>query len=230
MKIGGAIARLKVALNKGVPSNDSRYSDEFLYSQLMTMRAKRLRQKLDQFAFISPFTFSFIDCVPLELGKFADCPCFTTDCWILRSKYKIPQLISYRSGLYLKVYTIEGKEISETSQIKNKLKEHRKVNVDSLGFFFHNDYLYITGSTTLKVVSLNGIFSDPMKLKDLPRCDTNGNSLPITCFNPLEDEYPIDEELYEDVEMLVIQKLLSYEQSTFEDTENNDRKNIQTNQ
>jgi len=223
MKLNEAITRLKVALNKGIPSNDGRYSSEYLYSQLKTMRAKRLRQKLDQFAFISNYTFSTIDCIPLVLGQFSDCPCFTSDCFILRSKYQIPQLISYRSGLYLKVFTISGKEISETSKIKENNKQYRKTQVNELGYFFHNNYLFIVGSTTLKTVMLTGIFVDPLELEEIPLCDPEGNPLNGTCFNPLTENFPIDEELYEDIEAMIIQKILTFEQSTTEDTENNDR-------
>lgn len=224
MKISNAISRLQISLNGGVPSNDSRYSSEFLYSNLITMRAKRLRQKLDQSAHLSHENFTTIDCLPLELGTFADCPCYTSDCKILRSKYEIPSLIGSRIGNFIKLYTLDGIEINETSPSKVQLKKYRKTQSKDLAYYFHKNRLYIIGSTSLKVVMLVAIFFDPVELSSLPKCNTEGTPLSIPCFNPEEEDFPMDQELYEDVEQMLLQKLVALYQIP-PDTQNNDNSN-----
>ena len=154
MKINEAISRLKILLENGIASDDTILSNRFLYSILKTLRTKRIRQKLDSYFFLSPFYYNTIDCVPLELGKFADCPCFTNNCFILRSKYKIPKIMSTRNKLAIKaVTTITGQIISETSPTQDEYKKYTRTKKEGIFYFIHNDYLYITGTTTLKVIT-----------------------------------------------------------------------------
>jgi hypothetical protein len=224
MKIAQAISRLQISLNGGVPSNDSRYSSEFLYSNLITMRAKRIKQKLDQSAFLSHENFSTIDCIPLELGTFADCPCYSSDCKVLRSKYELPKIIGSRIGNYVKVYTIQGIEINETNPSKVAIKKYRKTNSDELGYYFHKNRIYITGSTSLKVVMFIAITFDPIELSSLPKCNSEGDVISDSCFNPETEDFPMDQELYEDIEAMLIQKLVTLYQIP-QDTQNNDNSN-----
>lgn len=225
MTINDAITRIKVPLANGIPSDDFPYSDEHIYSMLQTMRSKRLRQKMDQDAFISQFSYSVIDCVPLEWGKYSDCPCYTSDCFILRSKYKIPSFISNRTGLPIIVTTLNGNIISEGSITKEQFNNYKRSKVKTLNYFIHNDYLYITGSNQLKVVSIKGILNDPLELKDIPICDTEGNSLGV-CHDPLNEKYPIDMELFEDIETMILEKAFKYRQYGIKDEENNDSEDV----
>lgn len=211
MKINEAIARLQTILNKGVPSDDTRYAEEFLYSLLKTMRAKRIRQKLDQYVYLSPFNFSTIECLPLELGHFSDCPCFTSNCWILRSKVKLPKIMNHRSGLMIQsVSTIDGRVLSGSTAEKEEFSKYTMTGntKDRLVYFIHNDRLYIKGSTTLKVVSVTALFEDPLDLTTINACDPNGEELEATCFDPLDEDYPIDMDIFDDVEAMILDKIL----------------------
>lgn len=226
MIINEAISRLQIKLNRGVPSDDSRYSDEFLYSLLKTMRSKRLRQKLDQSVYLSDFNYNTIPCLPLELGHFSDCPCFTDDCFILRSTVQLPKIMSFRTSIAVKyVTTIDGQTLTHTSFSANKYDKHRKVQAtdDNLRYFIHNNYLYVVGSTTLKVVTLTAIFEDPLELNGINACDTEGNPIPGTCFNPKTEDFPLESELYDDVESMIMETLLKHVEITPQDNENNSK-------
>jgi hypothetical protein len=180
---------------------------------------------MDQDTFLSQFSYSFIECIPLEWGKFSDCPCYSSDCFILRSKYKIPSFISNKTGMPITVTTISGNLISETSITKEEFSEYRRTKIKVLGYFIHNDYIFITGSNNLKVISIKGILNDPLELKDLPMCDTEGNELDA-CYDPLNETYPIDMELFEDIEAMIMDKTVKYRQYGIKDEENNDSEDV----
>lgn len=225
MKINEAISRLRVILKNGIASDDNMLSSRFVYSILKTLRTKRIRQKLDSYFYLSPFYYSTIDCLPLELGHFADCPCFTNDCFILRSKYKIPKIMSTRNKLAIKaVNTINGKIISESSPTKEEYKKYTKTKKDELAYFIHNNYLFIKGSTTLKVVSITAIFENPLDLTTINACDPNGNELG-PCYDPTTQDFPIDEDLFDDVENMALDKLVKTMMRMPEDNENNAKNN-----
>lgn len=222
MKINEAISRLRVLLENGVASDDTQLAHRFLYSILKTLRTKRIRQRIDSVLYLSPFYYNTIDCLPLELGKFADCPCFTNDCFILRSKYKIPKIVSTRNKLAIKaVTTIDGKNIYETSPTKDDHKEYSRTKTKNLFYFIHNGYLFITGSTTLKVVTITAIFENPLDLADINACDPDGNALPIVCFDPKEQDFPIDEDLFDDIEDMALEKIYKVMLRMPNDNENN---------
>lgn len=225
MKINEAISRLRVILKNGIASDDNTLSSRFLYSILKTLRAKRIRQKLDSYFYLSPFYYSTIDCVPLELGHFTDCPCFTNDCFILRSKYKIPKVMSTRNKLAIKsVNTLTGKIISESSPTKEEYKKYTRTKKDELAYFIHNNYLFIKGSTTLKVISITAIFENPLDLASINACDTEGNELG-PCYDPTTQDFPIDEDLFDDVENMALEKLVKTMLKMPEDNENNSKNN-----
>jgi len=226
MKINEAISRLRVILKNGIASDDNTLSNRFLYSILKTLRTKRIRQKLDSYLYLSPFYFLTIDCLPLELGKFADCPCFTNDCYILRSKYKLPKIMSTRNKLAIKaVNTLNGDILSESSPTKEEYKKYTRTKKNELSYFIHNNYLFIKGSTTLKVVSITAIFENPLDLASITAVDCNGTPLAITCFNPTTQDFPIDEDLFDDVENMALEKLMKTMIKLPEDNENNAKNN-----
>lgn len=226
MKINEAISRLRVILKNGIASDDNTLSSRFLYSILKTLRTKRIRQKLDSYFYLSPFYYSTIQCLPLELGKFNDCPCFTNDCYILRSKYEIPKIMSTRNKLAIKAVTnLNGKILSESSPTKEEYKKYTKTKKDELTYFIHNNYLFIKGSTTLKVVAVTAIFENPLDLSTINACDTEGNELDVCVYDPSKQDFPIDEDLFDDVENMALDKLVKVMIKMPEDNENNAKNN-----
>lgn len=224
MKINEAISRLRVLLENGIASDDNQLSNRFLYSILKTLRTKRIRQKLDSILYLSPFYYNTIDCLPLELGKFADCPCFTNDCFILRSKYKLPKVMSTRNKLAIKaITTIQGKSLYETTPTKDEYKKYTNTKKEGLFYFIHNGYLFVTGSTTLKVVTFTAIFENPLDLAGINACDPDGNNLPSVCFDPKSQDFPIDEDLFDDIEDMALEKLVKVMARMPNDSENNAR-------
>lgn len=229
MKLDEAIARLRVALARGIPSDDDRYSDRYIYSEFKTTRALAIYQKLNKYHSVSQYNYNTIDCLELELGQYSDCPCYTDDCYILRSVNPLPEIVSYKDGLAIEgVYTINGKEITYMQQKKSKFKEFRRTGHKDLFYFIHNDYLYVLGSTKLKVVSMTAVFVDPTELADMEACEDPNN--PVVCYDPYAEDFPIDEELFNTIESMILAKHMQYDERMEVDNENNARDTQITNE
>lgn len=229
MTILEAIARIKAPLSAGISADDERISDRYLYSELKTTRAKVLHQRLNSYHSLSQNNYTTIDCMPLELGQYSDCPCYTTDCYILRSKYPLPRIITYKDGLAIEgVYTLDGREITLMQQKKSQFRRFRRTGHDDLFYFIHNNYVYVLGSTTLKVISITAAFADPMELSSISACG-NGDD-PSACFDLTTSDFPIDDDLFDSVEKIILQKHLQVDERMPNDTENNARDTEQTNE
>ena len=113
--------------------------------------------------------------------------------------------MSTRNKLAIKgITTIQGKSLYETTPTKDEYKQYTNTKKEGLFYFIHNGYLYITGSTTLKVVTFTAIFENPLDLAGINACDPDGNNLPNACFEPKTQDFPIDEDLFDDVEDMAL--------------------------
>lgn len=186
-----------VSLLRGLIEQYSRssepYTDEFLYEVLSVSRAEVLKQRLDKFVNISSDNWLKI-CFELEVVKSYNCNCVPAylNCQVLRTKYKVPQLLSGRNKSKISIALLDGTNINivpEADWIRAKDNEFKSK-------FYHashvNGYLYFWNlPLKLKVVEVTGLFADPTKLADIPCNDTTSG----TCFDIYSSDFPIDEEL-----------------------------------
>ena len=228
MIINDHISHIQSLFSKGIASDDVRLEDEHIYHLMKLYRNKLIFDKQNKFYKLSPFNYQTIGCLPLVQEELNDCDCFETGCLVLKSKCEIPKALMYRNDILLKVTTLDGVSISATSITKQNYKKYRKVQLSKFGWFIHNNRLVIVGDIRLKVVSIKGIFEDPRSLQNICPCDDEGNELEGSCFNPLEDEFPIDSDLVPVMYKMIIEDLrLMY--SYPEDNENNAKSNEITN-
>lgn len=190
MTIGQHISNLR-GLIKQFSRTSEPYTDQFLYEVLSICRASVLEQKLKKFYNVDSSNIITF-CMALELSKSHNCDCVPAalDCLVLKSKYKIPKVISSRNKSKLWVKTIGGKII-------NLIDERgwlRRKDVDTTQYYgsIINDYLYIWNAPQqLKVVEISGIFSDPTELVDIPNCNPVTGTPTGLCFDILSSEYPL---------------------------------------
>lgn len=222
MIINEHISHLQSMVNHGNPSDDNRLEDEHVYHLMKMYRSRLIHDKQNKFYKLSPFSYQTIACLPLIQEELNDCDCFETGCLVLKSKCDIPKTLSYRNNTILKITSIDGRTIPVTSITKETYKKYRKTSINKFGWFIHNNKLIVVGDLRLKVVTLTGIFEDPLALKDVCSCDDGAISAP--CFDPLEDDFPIDIELVPIMYKLILEDLgLMYKYP--EDNENNSKSN-----
>lgn len=172
-------------------SDDTSYTDSYLYSLLIQARAEVLSQKLRKLQPLSKFNEQTI-CVPLERVSFHDCSCVSVGCDVMKSSFEIPQPITTRSGMYLKVMTINGEELPMIEAARRPVVIHSETLGDKLSYDLYDRELVIWNSLTIPVVLVRGIFYDPLDLANLPECNTDGTETGNTCYDPTEEEFPIE--------------------------------------
>lgn len=219
------IYAVKNLMNKGVASDDSRYSNALIAHILKIIRATLIERKADKYYYISEQSFQSL-CMPLELGKFDNC-CIDfedEDCFILKSVYKIPKTLNTRWGDFIKITDLVGNVVSKTSVTANKFAKYSLTNSpQKIGWFIHDQHLYIINNKKLELILINALFSDPTEIENL-NCKAND----LDCPSIYEEEFPIDSDLIDPLYKMTIEYLQNAIRIP-EDNENNSRSNEMTN-
>lgn len=209
-------------MNAGSPSDDNRFSNRLVYHFLKIVRARLVKQKADSKNFIAEDNYQAI-CMPLIKTTFHDCDCVPyDDCMILRSKYKIPKQLTPYMGSALQVYFLDGKPIGRISEPAAAKLEYSLIGDSPIAFFFHDGYIYITGTLLLKAIQIYGVFEDVDNLSSYTICDVDGTESDNPCYNPETDTFPIDADLVFPMYQMVI-NILSIGKQMPEDNVNNAR-------
>lgn len=185
-------------------SDDSDYTDQFLYELLRQARAKILSQRVTKAKKVSNTNWQRI-CMPLELDTFYDCSCVPSDdCKVLKSRYKIP---TYIRNL-IRVTTLGGDNISESLSLSDvKRRQYSKILKNKKTWLISGGYLYIFNDNMLKTVLVEAVFEDPSSLAEIDNCDSDGTSTGVACFNMDTSDFPIDDHLAADTRSLIYPEL-----------------------
>ena len=231
MKIKEVIQRVQSLYSKGAQSDDSRLSSRHIYSKIKTIRTKLLTQKAKKKQAISQWNYQTLPCVELVSVPAHQCPCLPPiGCDILRSKHPLPKpLIGLSTDLIQNVTTIDRSlkidriGINALNSQKGNKYTSKKVN-----YFIFEDYLYISTPSKIKVVSLTGLFEDPIDVHSfksyceaVPCVDCDSN-----CIDYLEAEFKIDVDLIDTLVELSVQELIGVFSKSREDLTNNSVDNL----
>ena len=190
MTIGQHISNLR-DLIKQYSRNTEPYTDQFLYEVLSICRGDFLRQELKKFHNTDSSNYITF-CMALEQSKSHNCDCVPTalNCLVVKSKYKIPNVLSSRNKNRLWAKTLGGKIIN----IIDERAWLRRKDLDTNEYFgsIINEYLFIWNAPlTLKVIEVTGLWSDPLDLQNIPNCNPVTGQPESTCYNILEADYPL---------------------------------------
>lgn len=179
-------------------ADDSNYENEFLFVLLNNANATWLRRKLDNNEKVNDWNWPSY-CIELEAGLSHDCDCVPVGCKVLKSKYKIPKPLLSRNRLMIKVYTIDGKEIENTTEEKIKVSKYDEIKKKQLAYSVNNQKLIIwNGNPELivpRAVIIKSLSVDPTEWGTVESCNPNsGNPTGDVCFDIDTSEYPMDEE------------------------------------
>ena len=192
-KLGQYISDLRGLIEQYSRTSEP-YTDQFLYRLLSVSRGKILKQRLDKFVNISNDNWLRV-CFQLEVVNSYNCNCVPDylECKVLRTKYKVPQVLSGRNKSKIKVSLLDGTSINVVSEsewirakdneFKSKLPHASQVN----------GYIYIWNlPLNLKVVQIEGLWADVTSLSSIQCNDGFGD---VPCFDMTTTDFPIDEEL-----------------------------------
>ena len=172
-------------------SDDSIYSDEFLYSLLKDARVTLLERENKKFTKDSEFHKQMI-CMPLVIDTYHDCDClpFEVKCKILKSKFPLPKVLTGRNKELIRVLTVDGYNqipFIQSTDLKNLKYSRTKGKGNKYGIV--NNYLTIFNNLQIKLVLIEGIFEDPLELQKITYCDEEGNE--TQCYDLNETDFPI---------------------------------------
>lgn len=226
MIIGELIQRIQSLYSKGVQSDDARLSSRHIYNKIKTVRTRLLSQDRMKLKKLSPWDQNTLRCVELEAIPAYECPCILpSSCkTVLRSKYKLP--------------TIIGSMISSINSIENSVKIDlinknsaryigaNKYTGNKVNSFLEDGYLYVIKETSLGVLSLRGVFEDPIEVEAFNSycegCDTCG------CESYLDKEFTLDSGKTETLIESSVSELVEYFRSTLEDQTSNSKDSLTT--
>lgn len=207
-KLREHIYAVKNILERGLASDDSRLSEKLIAFLLKTARSQLIKEKINKYKEVSQLSYQTI-CVPLELTTYHDCDCIpeSVGCKILKSTCKIPRDLVSKWGSSLTVLTASGRILDMSSLTQNDLTKYSDTNKNpKIAYFIENQHIYVLNNTDLKIVLLSAIWEDPEIINTFCKCN-NGKLTEEPCYDPIDDDFPIDAELSRPMRLMVIQEL-----------------------
>lgn len=230
MLISEIIQRIQSLYSKGVQSDDSRLTPRHIYNKMVTVRTKLISQKAKKKQKISQWNYQTIPCVELEKAPIHECPCLPPiGCDILKTKNPLPEpLTDLNKHLLQSVTSLDGSIIySEVGWTEKKYKSSNKYTGKKPDYFIRNDYLYVTHKSGPKIITITGLFEDPIEVENYPSfCPGEDCTDCDDCTSPLDKDFPIDVDLIDTLIEMSVNELIILFSKNIEDLTNNTQDNI----
>lgn len=207
-------------INRGPKTDDARVSDRLVEHFLKVSRSRLLRQKIDKGHNISELNYATI-CFPLQSEEYDDCDCLPDDvsCQVLKSTCKIPRYLVGSRVNNLIVEFINGTIVPRGNVTLGNLAQYSISGSFSEPFWtIQNQRLLIFNNDRLPLVLVRAIWEDPSDIVNF--CDCTNLDEDVPCYDPREDEFPIDPDLVDPMYRLTMEMLGLLNQYP-EDTLNN---------
>ena len=205
---------LEIASSGGNP-NEFKISNEQILFWCEEIRAKLIAQTLAKRDDINDSWIQYIGCVELEQVQDSTCCLVDTDCYILKSKKKIPSTIdTWKDNMIISVSTIEGLSIPKSNPIKQRYQKYNKYTGNKNSWYLKDNYLYVINNQLLSIVSLSGIFETPSELSNFTDCNNQ------VCFS-LDSPYPISLNMASNIVDIVIKTKVNPFMTYPQDNSNN---------
>lgn len=230
MKLEEIIQRIQSLYSKGVNSDDTRLTSRHIYNKMLTVRSKLISQEAKKKQKINQWNYQTIPCIEFIKAPIHECPCLPPiGCEILRSKYPLPKpLTNFDSHLIQSVTTLDGNIIfSEISWIEKKYKSANKFTAKKPDYYIRSNYLYVTVSTKIRVITLTGLFDDPLAVEKFAsycedvECEDCNN-----CESPMDKEFPMDNDMIDTLVDMSLNELIVLFSQNIEDLTNNTQDNL----
>jgi hypothetical protein len=146
-------------------SDDTYFQDEEIYKALVDARALVIERKLEKGKQYPEYMYQTI-CMLLCLDRYSDCNCVPAeyDCMVLKTKNEIPDAFFNGYTTLVRITTLSGEEISETTEQQARLRKYRKTRNNSLYYVLANKRgtIFNSPQNKLKAIKLRGLFIDPV--------------------------------------------------------------------
>lgn len=208
------VSDIRNIASSGKENYSMRIEDENIQFWVNEARSKFIAEAINKRENITDVWIQAIHCLEMELVDKSECCFITTNCFILRSKLKLPPTIEYyNDNGIIKVVTGDGKIITKSNNFEATYNQYNKYTGNKSNWYLQNGYLYITNEELIDYVSVYAIFEDPMDLVDFINCED------APCFS-IEDPYPCSLKMANDITNYVIRAKVLPFYSTIPDKSN----------
>ena len=193
------VADVRNIADSGENNYSFRISDEQFAFWVHEIRAMLISQAIGKRQDISDIWVQALPCMELELVDSSDCCIITTDCYILRTKVRLPSSIETSGDNFIiRVTTPTGDIISKSNPFEAKYNKYNKYTAKKANWYLQDGYLYITNEKLLEYVNIFAIFENPEELSGYSNC--GGSS----CFN-WDSPYPCSLKMGNDITNIIMQ-------------------------
>lgn len=192
MKTIEVIDRVKSLFReRNIGQEDKLLSNRQVYNKLISSRARILSQALDSHKTLSTFCYQ-----TLYVELTATTMVYDNTTPVLRSKNTIPNIITERNQLAIQSISNINNTLllSPVNQEQTPYINYNKYTGKDLYYYFINNHLYIKNTMALGAVIITAIFYNPLAISGT--------------VNYLEQDFPVDETVLDNIVALTLQELL----------------------
>ena len=229
--ISQAINTVRTELKK--TTNDSIYSNRFIYGKLKKYRNLLLKRDADRNRLRNSNAVQTLTCLNLEQVDMIEC-CDGIDSGynVTRSAYKIPKFLdSVMEKRYIRIYDMLRTNVYEEKAPEVIIQQKRmKFKYPSLSFYIRNNYLYVDGfNNQVKMpekILIDGVFESPEDVDTFNMCEEDAccDDNTTCVFIPmLSREFNCPGHLQAVCEQMCLEELLKTASSLQQDRENDSK-------
>ncbi len=164
MRLEDLIQHVQTMYSRGVHSDDSRLTNRFIYSKLVSARALLLQGSSKEIANPTNGAEQTIDCVELVEVNGSDCyECNETDdCGTLRSRFQIPR--TFGGAPYRFVSSLDRSISYDYVEARaERYKRFRRYTSKRPSYYTRDGFLFTSYKEGPRVIAVEGVFEDPIE-------------------------------------------------------------------
>jgi hypothetical protein len=189
-------------------SDDSLFTDQFLYNEISGITARLIAEKYSSDKEVSYVHWQTIT-LKLKREKYVDCGCVQVGCTILRSIETIPPVVvTYLKRPLIRVRLFSGELLPYVRPERQRTNRYSETMGDSPAYYIENNKIIIWNNIDFKAVIVEGVFTSPIDLSKYSICDSEGTSFDTPCYNIVNDAYPADADIIDTAKLMLLQRLL----------------------
>jgi len=208
-------------------SDDSVFSDKYLYKTLSDARSKILKQRVNSGYKPTAWSYNTI-CVPFEKAEFHDCDCIETGCKVMKSVIEIPEPVAIKDRALITLTDLSGANvIGNRSSRRVKASKYSPISKGKVFWDIVNRKIVVFNDLETEIYLVKAIFAEPYDLNDIPKYNLFGECEDdsVKCFNPDTDYFPIDQGLNSDMYAIALE-MLNVSFKAIEDRSNDGQSNL----
>jgi len=194
MKVSEIVQRVLSSSGKWGAKGQPEPTARLVYSKLCSVRGLLLSQRVRKRQRVGQACWQELPCVELVNAPAHECPCMpSVGCKIKKTKHPLPApLVGMDRHLLRSVASVDGEVLySETSFEEKRYNRGNKYTNGKPDWYIRNGHLYITQPTGAKLVTVTGLFGDPLAAMDYPSLCMEKKG----CDSRLDREFPMDGDL-----------------------------------